>query len=57
MLQLQTPTRYYSREGLLTFLRETFPEHGNFRISQVQGVDGAFTFVAPRELTEVSHFM
>jgi hypothetical protein len=52
MLQLQASNRYYSRDGLLSFLRKTFGDHLNFKVNEV--ADGYFTFEAPRDLTSVS---
>lgn len=52
MVFLETPNRYYSREGLLNFLRKKFGDHEDFKINQVG--DSYFSFQAPRELTAVS---
>jgi hypothetical protein len=51
MIQLETPNSYYSREGLLRFLRRTFGNL-NFKVTPVN--DAYFTFKAPRALTSVS---
>lgn len=54
MPQFQTPDRYCSLDKLLMLLRETFPDEGNFRIKEVHGIDGVFSYSAPFELTQVS---
>jgi hypothetical protein len=52
MIKLQAHSRYYSRQGLLNFLRSKFGDHLDFRINEVD--DGYYTFEAPRDLTPVS---
>jgi hypothetical protein len=53
MIQHQTPSRYYSRDGLLKFLKEKFGDHFYFNIDSAG--DGYFTFEAPQRLTAVSY--
>jgi hypothetical protein len=52
MIQLQASSRYYSREGLLKFLRRRFGSKLSFKVNEVG--DGYFTFEAPQALTSVS---
>jgi hypothetical protein len=51
MIPHEVPSRYYSRQGLLCFLRSKFGDL-NFRVTEIG--DAHFTFEAPRDLTEVS---
>ncbi|KAF2438506.1 hypothetical protein P171DRAFT_491171 [Karstenula rhodostoma CBS 690.94] len=49
MVQQQAYGRYYSRDGLLKYLKSIFGENRTFKIKEVS--DACFTFEAPRELT------
>ncbi|KAJ8115232.1 hypothetical protein OPT61_g3078 [Boeremia exigua] len=53
MKQLQIKGRYYSRDGLLAFLRSRFGDHLDFKIKETK--DGNFTFEAPEDLTPHKH--
>lgn len=51
MIPHEITSRYYSRQGLLNFLRSRFGDL-NFKVTEVG--DAHFTFEAPQNLTEVS---